>query len=295
MKKKFLFVMLFSCTYLISQEFKNEKAINVDSINVIDELREAMLPFIKNEKYGIGLIKYQATDDYSSTGASFTVYNSSKKTIKYIWFTVAGENAVGDLVGSGGKYYKTLKGIGPTKSQEFGQWSFDYVWYNDLVEYLKLSTIKIQYMDGTFKTVKYNNNLFIGEAAYERAIMAINNSRKVEAEVSSKDDYLSVSENDNTIFSKVERSAEFPGGYGALRKRIIDNFDTSQMNAESVKSKTELSFIIEKDGTISDVKANGENEEFNKEAIRSIKSIRSTWVPAQIKSVKVRSSYTVKL
>ncbi|WP_430827246.1 energy transducer TonB [Chryseobacterium indologenes] len=295
MKKMFLLVLFFSSVYLFSQELKNENTINVDSITIRDELREAMLPFIENEKYGLGIIKYAATDDYSSTGASFTIYNSSKKTIKYIWFTVAGVNAVGDLVKTGGVYNKTLKGIGPTESKEFGQWSFDYVWLTDIVEYIKLSTIKIQYMDGTFKTVKYNDNLFIGETAYERAITAINNSRKAETEANNKNDYLSVSENDNTVFSKTERSAEFPGGYGALRKRIIDNFDTSQMNAESVKSKTELSFIIEKDGTISDVKANGENEEFNKEAIRSIKSIKSKWAPAQINSVKVRSSYTVKL
>lgn len=296
MYKIIIFCSLIFSILSFSQDLKNEGINEVDSIGENDDLREAMQPFIKNEKYGLGIIKYAATDDYSSTGATFTIYNSSKKTIKYIWFTVAGENAVGDLVKTGGVYYKTLKGIGPTKSLDFGQWSFDYVWLTDIVEYLKLSTIKIQYMDGTFKTVKYSDNLYIGEAAYERALLAISNKDKQANVIENhKKEFDDVSEDDQTVFTEVEQSAEYPGGLGALRKAFIDSFDTSEMSPENTKARVELTFVIEKDGSISDVKANGSNDEFNKEAIRTMKRMRPIWSPALINFVKVRSIYKFKL
>ncbi|WP_343680051.1 hypothetical protein [Chryseobacterium arthrosphaerae] len=268
---------------------------NLENDHKNEDIKDAMIPFIKSEKYGIGIISYKATDDYSSTGATFTIYNSSQKTIKYIWFTVAGENAVGDLVKTGGGYYKTLKGIGPTESNKFGQWSFDYVWLTDIVEYIKLSTIKIQYMDGTFKTIKYTNNLYIGEEAYERALLAVSNQNKVENSNKIKqNNFADVSENDQTVFSDVEFSPEFPGGIGALRKSFGDHFDTSQMTPGAGRVETELTFIIEKDGTMTDIKAEGKNEEFNSVAIQTIKSIKSRWAPAKIKSMKVRSIYKTK-
>lgn len=133
------------------------------------EMGDALQPFLATEKYGIGFVNFHATEGYSSTGAYFKIYNSGKKTIKYIWITVAGENAVNDLVKTtSGGYYKTLKGIGPVEPDAMASWEFDYVWFTDIVEYLRISTIKIQYMDGTFRTVKYNEDMYIGNDAYNR-------------------------------------------------------------------------------------------------------------------------------
>lgn len=244
---------------------------NPAKIVIADEMREAFKPFIAIEKYGLGIIKYNATNGYSSTGATFKIFNPSKKTIKYIWFTVGGENPVGDLVKTKTGYYKTLKGIGPVGRLEVSEWSFDYVWFTDVVETLKLTTIKIQYMDGTFRTIKYNDNLYIGENAYERLLLAINNSNKEVVEKKVQKQFPNVSEDDLTIFTDVEFSAEYPGGAGALRKTIGDYFDTSQIIEQSGKLEAELSFVIEKDGSISNVSAVGNNDVFNKEAIRVIK------------------------
>lgn len=139
---------------------ENEKEID-------EERRLALKPFIETEKYGLGFVYFRPTEDYGSTGAEFRIFNPSKKTIKYIWFTIAGENAVEDLVRlSNGNYYKTLKGIGPVEQYDFVTWSFDYVWFTDIVQYIRMSSIKIQYMDGTFRTIKYNDNMWIGEEAY---------------------------------------------------------------------------------------------------------------------------------
>lgn len=144
-------------------EFGRDYFVEEKEKEMSAERREALQPFINTEKYGLGFIKYNATEGYSSTGANFEIFNPSKKTIKYIWFTFAGQNAVNDLVRlPNGHYYKTVKGIGPIGSYETGAWSFEYVWFTDIVEYLRLSTIKIQYMDGSVRTLKYNDAMYIG-------------------------------------------------------------------------------------------------------------------------------------
>lgn len=143
-----------------------EESINDKRIEV---LSDALAPFDRVKKYGIGLVTFHPTEGYSSTGATFKIFNASSKTIKYIWFTVAGENAVEDLVRlSNGNYYTTLKGIGPIEPSGISSWEFDYVWFTDIIEYLRLSTIKIQYMDGTIKTMKYNEGMYLGQDALDK-------------------------------------------------------------------------------------------------------------------------------
>jgi hypothetical protein len=258
-----------------------------------EDLKEALLPFIEIEKYGLGFIKFNATEDYSSTGASFSIFNPSKKTIKYIWFTVAGENAVGDLVKlPNGAYYKTLKGIGPVDNAQIGQWSYDYVWLTDIVEYLKVSTIKIQYMDGTFKTIKYNSKMYIGEEAYEKVLIALSKKSKL------KDETIIevISPNDPNVFTEVEMNAEFPGGINAFRSLIKTKLiESNNIDVNDDVLKTNVSFIIEKDGSLSDIKAEGVNSEFNNATIQTIKNIRNKWAPAKINLVTVRSFYKLPI
>lgn len=269
-------------------------AYNIENDRINEDIKDALKPFILTKKHGIGIISYQATDDHYATGADFSIFNPTSKTIKYIWFTVAGKNPVGDLVNTKTGYYKTLKGIGPIEPNNIGEWSFDYVWLTDVVESMKISTIKIQYMDGSFKTIKYNDQMYIGYDAYEKAIKALNKDLTKEKELNSTKIFPSVSDYDQTVFAEVEFSPEFPGGIGALRKSFGDHFDTSEMIGQSGRLEAEISFIIEKDGSVSNITATGNNEVFNKESIRTIKSIRSKWSPAKISSVKVRSLYKTK-
>ncbi len=301
-KLKIILLILIS-NILFSQSIPEPKSIattppsikELENSSVDNELKDALEPFFKVKKYGIGIIRYYPTEHYSSTGASFSIFNPSKKTIKYIWFTVSGENAVGDLVKTSKGYYKTLKGIGPIEPNNIAQWSFDYVWLTDTVEYLNISTIKIQYMDGTFRTIKYNDNLYIGEAAYERSLLALNNKNKEEYEIKNeKKKFADVSEDDERVFSVVEQSAEFPGGYLALRRLFKEKLNTSEFVTDISGAKTEISLTIEKDGSISDVKAEGLSIEFNNEAIKTMKSIRTKWTPALINGIKVRSIYKTK-
>ncbi|WP_244939817.1 energy transducer TonB [Kaistella daneshvariae] len=261
------------------------------------EKREALEPFFETEKYGLGFVKYNATSGYSSTGASFKIFNPSKKTIKYIWFTVAGENPVEDLVKlSNGNYYTTLKGIGPIESYGFGSWEFEHVWFTDIIEYLRISNIKIQYMDGSVRTVKYNENMYIGEKALERVNEVSDREEKLEKEKTFVQKHSSVTVIDqNKIYEDVDQLPEFSGGINKFRSLVGTNFDTSMMKGNEGQVKTEVSFIIEKDGSISDVKANGTNQDFNAEAVRTVKTIKNKWAPAKINGQVVRYRFSVPL
>lgn len=259
--------------------------------------RAALQPFFETEKHGIGFIKYNATSGYSSTGASFKIFNPSKKTIKYIWFTVAGENAVEDLVKlPGGNYYTTLKGIGPIESYGFGSWEFDHVWFTDIVEYLRLSTIKIQYMDGSVRTVKYNENMYIGEKALDHFNDVIDREEKFEKEKTSvqKQSSLTVIDH-NKIYEEVDQLPEFPGGINFFRSKVNSSFDTSMMKGNEGQVKTELTFIIERDGSITDVKAIGSNGDFNAEAVRTVKAVKNKWSLAKINGQAVRYRFRMPL
>ncbi|MGH1515897.1 energy transducer TonB [Chryseobacterium sp. JK1] len=86
--------------------------------------------------------------------------------------------------------------------------------------------------------------------------------------------------------------ASFVGGIDSFRNKVMSNFDGSGFESEDVV-KTTVTFIVEMDGTISGVKANGTNADFNNEAIRTIKSIsnKGKWTPAKNKKGEYVRSY----
>lgn len=95
---------------------------------------------------------------------------------------------------------------------------------------------------------------------------------------------------DNTPKTVVDVEASFMGGIDAFRNKVMNNFDGSGMESDGVV-KTTITFIIEKDGTISGLKADGKNADFNSEALRTVKSIKGRWIPAKVKGQPVRSYF----
>ncbi|KQR93827.1 energy transducer TonB [Chryseobacterium sp. Leaf180] len=100
---------------------------------------------------------------------------------------------------------------------------------------------------------------------------------------------------DTQVYSEVEQVAEYPGGINAFRNKVQSNFDGSAMNGDEGTVKTEITFVVERDGSITDVKANGKNSDFNSEAIRTIKSIKNKWAPAKINGQSVRYRFRLPL
>ena len=100
---------------------------------------------------------------------------------------------------------------------------------------------------------------------------------------------------DTQVYSEVEQTAEFPGGINAFRNKVSGNFDGSAMNGDEGTVKAEVTFVVERDGTITDVKASGKNSDFNSEAVRTIKSIKNKWTPAKINGQSVRYRFRLPL
>lgn len=126
----------------------------------LQELESAQKDIASKSKHGIALLDWAVIDesDYTDgTGLRFEVYNPGKKTIKYIWFTVQAYNPVKDRVGG----LRTLKGVGPIEPDSSGSYRFEYVWFTDLAQNAVIKQIKLQFMDGTLKTLTNIEALFL--------------------------------------------------------------------------------------------------------------------------------------
>lgn len=97
------------------------------------------------------------------------------------------------------------------------------------------------------------------------------------------------------VYTEVEQLAEFPGGINSFRSKVSSSFDTSVMDSDAGTVKAEIIFVVERDGTITDVKANGPNKDFNAEAVRTVKSVKNKWAPAKINGQSVRYRFRLPL
>ncbi|AZI68811.1 energy transducer TonB [Cloacibacterium normanense] len=98
--------------------------------------------------------------------------------------------------------------------------------------------------------------------------------------------------NPNEIVKNVDVEADFIGGVNAFRTKVLQNFDSSVVENETGEVvKAVVTFVVERDGTISNIKVSGENTDFNKEAEKTIKGIKGKWNPAKFQGENVRSYF----
>lgn len=91
--------------------------------------------------------------------------------------------------------------------------------------------------------------------------------------------------------SILEKPAEYPGGMEMLKKEVAGLFYTGGVYTETKTVKANVVFMIEKDGTISNVQAEGDNFTFNRQAEIAIYSIPDKFSPAIAKGNMVRSRF----
>lgn len=135
------------------------------------ELENVVKALDATEKYGIALLKagiFDASPHTEGTGFEVEVFNPTKKTMKYVTFTVVGLNAVADPVRDSvrGKS-PTLRGIGPIEPGETGSYSKDYMWMTDIVQYFRIQSVKVEYMDGSSRIVSDVNKIRLNKQNYE--------------------------------------------------------------------------------------------------------------------------------
>ena len=143
--------------------------------------------------------------------------------------------------------------------------------------------------------------LFLGVACGQKS----SEPKTTEEEVVYKD----TDEVDKDV-DKVDKEAVFPeGGIDGFRNLLASKVDADKIDEyegagrsflifrkkpiSKATISSVLTFTVEPDGTISDISAKGENQSFNEEIERAVKSIQTKWIPAEVKGEKVRSKYYV--
>jgi tonB family protein len=96
------------------------------------------------------------------------------------------------------------------------------------------------------------------------------------------------------IHTTVDVEADYGnGGLNGFRAKVAENFDSEAVQGEGMLTTT-VKFVVETNGTVSQVKATGANSDFNREAERVVRSIKG-WKPAKKGGVNVRSYYSLPL
>lgn len=92
----------------------------------------------------------------------------------------------------------------------------------------------------------------------------------------------------------VEMMPQYPGGLAAMLKYIRENMKyPEQAMKERIQGRVTVSFIIEKDGSISDVKAvRSVHPLLDKEAVRVVESMPK-WSPGKNNGKPVRVRYNI--
>lgn len=139
------------------------KKAREDSIAAIEQARQDSIDAIEhaafvNKYANIGLIITDVTmtrgrdnDGDITKGVKFSIFNPTKKTIKYVICSMVAINGVGDVM----SYEKNCRGIGPVEPHDYATWNFDDIFYdkNDVIDDLK-GSFRVIYTNGSSKNVR---------------------------------------------------------------------------------------------------------------------------------------------
>lgn len=154
----------------MASDFKEKATLLSLSIRQ-KHLEEAIKALEKTSKHGLTLLKHKIydTSEYTEgTGFSVIISNPTKKTIKYISFTIVGYNSVNDPVLSLGKNGAsiTVRGVGPIEPDSTASYDWEYLWLTDQVQTHKITSIKIEYMDKSIRTLKNIKDITLAPEHY---------------------------------------------------------------------------------------------------------------------------------
>jgi hypothetical protein len=115
----------------------------ISNIEIID--------FASIEKYKLALTDKKVIGTDRAIGFSASIYNHSRKTIKYVHFHVTAFNRVDDLIRS-----TVAKCIGPIEPERTASVEFPNLIYSSTAVRLQFDKVVVTYMDGTKTTVPGN-------------------------------------------------------------------------------------------------------------------------------------------
>ena len=103
-----------------------------------------------------------------------------------------------------------------------------------------------------------------------------------------------IEKNTETVFTVVEESAMFPGGQNELIKYLALNIQyPKQARVRGVEGLVYVSFVVEKDGSLTDIKLLRDiGSGCGEEAVRVVKEMPK-WTPAKLKGETVRMQFNL--
>lgn len=101
---------------------------------------------------------------------------------------------------------------------------------------------------------------------------------------------------DNDVYNMVDQSAKFQDGYNSIIKFVQENIKfPAEVQENNVHGRLMVSVVVEKDGSLSDIKIKkGLGYGLDEEIVRIIKMMPK-WQPAQHKGKAVRQSQTIMI
>ena len=103
-------------------------------------------------------------------------------------------------------------------------------------------------------------------------------------------------ENSDVVFTVVENEAEFPGGIEAMNRFMAENIKYPTLaKQKNIEGKVIISFIVEKNGTLSDIRTIKDiGEGCGDEGVRIVK-LMPKWKPAKQKGQPVRQQFLLPI
>ncbi|WP_228414581.1 hypothetical protein [Chryseobacterium sp. SNU WT5] len=105
----------------------------------------------------------------------------------------------------------------------------------------------------------------------------------------------SITGSDFILKTDLSYNANYPGGFDSMRRQIADLFYNNAVLPDRNLIKTNLFFIVEKDGSISSVQADGDNFTFNRQAEIALYMLPEKFSPAVVKGTAVRYHFRLPL
>jgi conserved transporter len=125
---------------------------------------------------------------------------------------------------------------------------------------------------------------------------------------------------------KLEKTANYPvtiapdfpdGGINGFRQLVASKYNIDKVNpyqhlpieyvkkiqqmilqnkpTPDIQLMTIVKFIVEPDGSLSNISAKGENQSFNEEAELAVKAIQVKWIPGEVNGIKIKSLYSMPI
>lgn len=125
--------------------------------------------------------------------------------------------------------------------------------------------------------------------AYIQTLVRVKNIEDLERD--KKKQSLPIVKNANSIV----KDAEYPGGFTQLRKQLAELVYTENISSAEENIRASIKFIVDSDGSIYNVKVEGENPTFNKQVTIAMYLLPDKFTPEIIDGVPVKSHFRIPI